>query len=177
MRWISHIAIAASICAVFSPVAVPAAVLGSTAPDWLEALIGTTRRGRKPKHRGPTHYIVAWILLAVMAKYIWDWQGWLYWFAIGGAVHWLCDALTITGAPLAWWSDRHMTLFGGKVMTGSSHEYLITGIICLLCAVIIWFKSPQHGSGFVPFFYKYGELYEKGIIDGHEWHAHRFDFI
>lgn len=36
MCWISHIAIAASICAVFNPGAVPAAVLGSTCPDWSE---------------------------------------------------------------------------------------------------------------------------------------------
>jgi inner membrane protein len=184
MRWISHIAIAASVCAVFNPMAVPAAVLGSTAPDWAESIIGGMRRGRKPKHRGMTHYLVAWLLLALFAKVLWDWQGWLYWFALGGAIHWFCDSLTITGAPLSWWSDRRMSLFGGKVMTGSIHEYLITGVICLLCAIVIAYRPASIGgsgtggsSGFVPFFFKHGELYEKGIIDGHEWRTHRFNFI
>jgi inner membrane protein len=175
MRWISHIAIATSVCAVFNPMAVPAAVLGSTAPDWAEQIITATRQGRAPKHRGLTHYFIAWLLLALFAQFIWDWQSWLYWFALGGAVHWVCDALTITGAPLSWWSDRRMTLFGGKVHTGSIHEYMITGVVCVLCAVIIW--SRHTGGGFIPFFYKHGELYEKGLIDGHEWRAHRFDFI
>ena len=36
MKWINHIAIAAATTAVISPPLVPLAVLGSTAPDWLE---------------------------------------------------------------------------------------------------------------------------------------------
>ena len=38
MKWVNHIAIAAATTAVFSPALVPVAVLGSTAPDWLEWL-------------------------------------------------------------------------------------------------------------------------------------------
>jgi hypothetical protein len=30
---------------------------------------------------------------------------------------------------------------------------------------------------FIPFFYRYDRLYKDGLIDGHEWKQHRFDFI
>jgi hypothetical protein len=43
---------------------------------------------------------------------LWDWQGWLLWFALGNA-----------------------------------------------------------------FFYRYDRLYKEGLIDGHDWKQHRFDFI
>jgi inner membrane protein len=36
MRWVSHAAIAGSLAALAHPAAVPVAILGSTAPDWLE---------------------------------------------------------------------------------------------------------------------------------------------
>jgi len=175
MKWISHIAIAASICAVFNPEAVPAVVLGSTAPDWMEMIANAARGGKKMKHRGITHYFVAWALLAVFALFVWDWRACLFWFAIGGAVHWCCDALTVSGAPFSWWSDRRMTLFGGKVLTGSASEYVITGLIVCICAVFIW--SRHSAGGFIPFFYHWREFYENGVIDGHEWRTFRFDFV
>lgn len=176
MRWISHIAIAGSICAVFNPIAVPAAVLGSTAPDWIEMLRRVFERNKKVKHRAGTHYLVAWIGLAVAARLLWDFQGMLFWFALGGAVHWVCDALTVTGAPVGWWSDRRVTLFGGKVKTGGTAEYVITGLVVLTCAVLIWARSTTPG-GFIPFFYHWGQHYEDGLIDGTEWKANRFNFI
>lgn len=175
MRWISHIAIAASICAVFSPVAVPAVVLGSTAPDWIEMLRNAWTR-RKVKHRAGTHYLAAWVLLAIAARLIWDWQGLIFWFAVGGAVHWFCDALTISGAPVGWWSDRRITLFGGKVATGSAAEYVITGLVVAVCALLIWFQTSTPG-GFIPFFFHWSEFYQDGLIDGSEWKAHRFEII
>jgi inner membrane protein len=98
MRWISHIAIAASICAVVNPFAVPAAVLGSTAPDWFEFIMRAVQRDKRVKHRAGTHYLAGWALLALAALFIWDWRGRIFWFAIGGAIHWFCDALTVTGA-------------------------------------------------------------------------------
>lgn len=174
MRWISHIAIAGAVCAVFNPMAVPAAVLGSTCPDWSE-WIAQRLTGRKVKHRGVTHWLSTWVLLAVFAWVVWDWRGWLFWFAIGNVVHWFCDAVTISGAPVGWWSDRRITLFGGRVRTGGVSEAIVTGVIVALCAVAIW--SKHDAGGFIPFFFHYGEFYEKGYIDGHEWRAHRFDFI
>lgn len=175
MKWVSHVLIAGAVCAVFNPLAVPAALAGSTAPDWFEMLIRAVGGDKRLKHRGVTHYLFAWVLAALFAAFIWDFRGWLYWFAVGGAVHWVCDALTVSGAPVGWWSDRRMTLFGGKVRTGSSAEYVITGVVCLVCAVFIW--SKQTGTGFIPFFYHWEKHYEKGIIDGIEWRTNRFNFI
>jgi inner membrane protein len=177
MRWISHIAIAGSICAVFNPIALPAAVLGSTFPDWSESILKaiTGRVGRKIKHRGVTHQLTTWTLLTLFSLFLWDWQKCLFWFAIGNVVHWFCDAVTISGAPVGWWSDRRITLFGGRVRTGGLSEVIVTSVIVAVCAAAIWTKHDA--GGFVPFFFHWGELYEKGLIDGHEWRAHRFDFI
>lgn len=178
MKWVSHVVMAAAVTAVFNPGAVPAAVLGSTAPDWMEWVITGLRRGRKVKHRGITHYFAAWVLLAAFAWFVWDWRGWVFWFAVGGAVHWFCDALTVSGAPLGWWSDRRMTLFGGKVITGSATEYAIVAAVVLACALVIWQRADAtQGGAFWPFFYNWPGLYERGLIDGHEWRTHRFNVI
>lgn len=174
MKWISHVAIAASICAVCNPAAVPAAILGSTAPDWFEWILNAARQ-RKVKHRGVTHYLAAWVLAMLAAAFLWDWRGLLFWFAAGGAVHWVCDALTVSGAPLGWWSDRKTTLLGGRVRTGSVLEYVITGAVVLICAVIIWTRRPD--QGFLPYFMDWAGLYRRGIIDAAEWRAHRWELF
>jgi inner membrane protein len=175
MRWISHIAIAASVCAVFNPGAVPAAVLGSTCPDWSEWVLRRVT-GRNVRHRGATHWLSTWLLLALFAAFLWDVRGWLFWFAMGNVVHWFCDALTLFGAPVGWWSDRRVTLFGGRVKTGGLSEAVVTLAIVALCAVAIYARRDA-GGGFIPFFLHYGDLYQRGVIDGQEWRAHRFDVI
>jgi inner membrane protein len=175
MRWISHIAIAASVCAVFNPGAVPAAVLGSTCPDWSEWVLRRVT-GRNVRHRGATHWLSTWLLLALFAAFLWDVRGWLFWFAVGNVVHWFCDALTLSGAPVGWWSDRRVTLFGGRVKTGGLSEAVVTLAIVALCAVAIYARRDA-GGGFIPFFLHYGDLYQRGVIDGQEWRAHRFDVI
>jgi len=174
MKWVSHVAIAASICAVCNPAAVPAAILGSTAPDWFEWVLNAAR-AKKVKHRGVTHYLAAWLLAMLAAQLIWDWRGWVFWFAAGGAVHWVCDALTMSGAPLGWWSDRRMTLLGGRVRTGGVLEYAITGAIVFACAVVIWVRGPGHG--FLPYFLDWAGLYRSGVVDAVEWRAHRWELL
>lgn len=174
MRWVSHIAIAASVCAVFAPYAVPAAVLGSTAPDWLEPVLSVVQR-RKVKHRGLTHHLTSWLALAAFAAVVWDWRGWLLWSALGGAVHWVCDALTISGAPLHWWSDRRMTLFGGRVRTGGPSEYVVTGAVVAICAAVIWARGGS--ADFLPYFMGWPSLYEAGLIDAAEWRAKRWELL
>ena len=176
MRWISHIAIAASTCAVLNPFAVPAAVLGSTAPDWAEWLLNATARSRKNvKHRGVTHYAAGWLALVLFAVLVWDWRGWVQWFAWGGFIHWCCDALTITGAPVGPWSDRRVTLFGGRVRTGSLLEYAIAGAWVAACAVLIGMKVVD--VGFQPYFMGWPLLYQEGLIDGAEWRAKRWELL
>ena len=91
-------------------------------------------------------------------------------------VHWFCDALTVSGAPVGWWSDRRITLFGGRVKTGSMAELAITVGIVALCVVVIYARKDVP-STFIPFFYRYDRLYQDGLIDGYEWKQHRFDFI
>lgn len=175
MRWVSHIAIAGAISAVFNPIAVPAAVLGSTFPDWSEWILRRVT-GRKVAHRGATHWLTSWLLLALFASLVWDYQHLLFWFAIGNVVHWFCDAVTVSGAPVGWWSDRRITLFGGRVKTGGLSEALVTCSMVALCAVAIYARRDV-ATGFIPFYFHYGEMYEHGIIDGAEWRAHRFDVI
>jgi inner membrane protein len=97
----------------------------------------------------------------------------VYWFSVGGAIHWVCDALTVSGAPVGWWSDRRVTLFGGKVQTGRPSEYLITFLVVLLCAILVWQRESTPG-GFLPFFYDWSGLYRSGLIDGLEWKTNRF---
>jgi inner membrane protein len=53
---------------------------------------------------------------------LWDWHGLVFWFSLGGLLHVLCDALTVTGVPLGPWSDRRFHLFGGRVRTGAPLE-------------------------------------------------------
>jgi inner membrane protein len=52
MRWFNHIVLAAAPVALIAPRLVPVAILGATAPDWLEWL---AKIARQPlPHRGPT---------------------------------------------------------------------------------------------------------------------------
>ncbi|GAB2882769.1 hypothetical protein GCM10027277_59390 [Pseudoduganella ginsengisoli] len=63
-----------------------------------------------------------------------------------------------------------------QVKTGSMAELAITVAIVALCAVVIYTRREVPGT-FIPFFYRYDRLYKEGLIDGHEWKQHRFDFI
>lgn len=175
MRWWAHTSIAAAVCATVDPFAVPAAVLGATAPDWLEPIASILQR-RKVRHRGITHHLTSWLTLALFAWAVWDWRSWLLWFALGGAMHWICDALTITGAPVHWWSDRRATLFGGRVRTGGLSEMVVTGVVVGICAAIIWMQRDSD-TGFMPYFYGWPMLYEAGLIDGLEWRNKRWELL
>lgn len=175
MKWVSHIAIAAAICATVNPFAVPAAVLGSTAPDWLEPVVSVIQR-RKVRHRTVTHHLTSWLALAAFGWLVWDWRGWVMWFALGGAVHWFCDALTRSGAQLHPWSRERMTLFGGRITTGSASEYVVTVLIVAACAALIWWRRDEL-AGFAPYFMGWPGLYESGVIDASEWRAKRWELF
>ena len=60
MKWINHLVIAGATTAVVYPTLVPVALLGSTAPDWLEWVLEKLG-GRKVKHRGVTHVVLYWV--------------------------------------------------------------------------------------------------------------------
>lgn len=74
MKWFNHIAIAAATTAVINAPLVPIAILGATAPDWLERLHKFTT-GQRLRHRGPTHYVVMWILGLIAARLLYDYHG------------------------------------------------------------------------------------------------------
>ena len=173
MKWVSHAAIAGAIAAFIDAKLVPAAALGATAPDWLEWALAFA--GHKVKHRTVTHYLSVWLLIAAFGAFVWDYRGLITAFALGAASHWLCDALTLQGVPLGWWSDRRVHLFGGRIRTGSAAEYLIAAGAVIAAAMSSW--NMRGDAGFMPFFVDWGELYDRGIIDGSEWRANRFRFL
>lgn len=173
MRWVSHIAIGGATAAVINPMLVPAAVLGATAPDWMEWIYQLIT-GRNIPHRGPTHYLVFWIAGIAIGVFLFDWNGILTAFCWGGLSHVLADSLTITGVPVGPWSDRRVHLFGGRLRTGEPAEYAVVGGIVGLC---IGLSILLGESGWSPFFYQWHELYSDGVIDGSEWRANRFRLL
>lgn len=173
MKWVSHIAIAGALTAIFSPQHVPIAVLGSTAPDWIETL--TNKMGGNLKHRQETHYPVLWIGGILFTLFLWDYHGLFFWFCIGGLSHCLTDAMTVTGIPLGPWSDRRFHLFGGRFRTGDPVEYMIAFGFCGVCAIL--YSGLNSNTEFIPFFYNWGEYYEEGLISAKEWKENRFKFF
>lgn len=169
MKWINHAIIGGSITAIFHPYAVPLAILGSTAPDWLESLAKTF--GKPVRHRAETHYLIVWLIAAVFFFAVWDYKSLLFWFSVGGVLHVLADSLTISGVPFAPWSDKRFHLFGGRLRTGELGEYVVAGV-CFVIA--FWFNSQTSSGEFSPFFYNWGELYRDGLIDAFEWQQNRF---
>jgi inner membrane protein len=175
MKWINHIAIGAATTALVSPLLVPVAVLGSTAPDWLEWLPKITGR-RQIKHRTSTHYLAVWLLAVLFFWLVVDWRGIGCAFAWGGLTHIFCDALTASGVPFGWWSDRRFYLFGGRLKTGQNGEYWVSGAIVIVCVCLI-FLTKSYDNNFKPFFYDYAGMYNDGTIDAKEWRDNRLRFF
>lgn len=171
MKWFNHMAIAGATCAVISPALVPVAILGSTAPDWLEWVGRAT--GQSVKHRGITHYFIVW-LVAFAGAWPLDPTGIVTAFCYGGLTHVMTDAMTVSGVPFGPQSDRRFHLFGGRFRTGDPTEYGIAFGVVALCAALVLLRSA---SGWYPFFYDWAGLYNSGVIDGAEWRANRFRFF
>lgn len=173
MKWFNHILIAGSTCAVIAPALVPVAILGGTAPDWLEWVL--SKMGRKVKHRTVTHVVFYWACGLAFFLLAWDFRHIGAAFFYGGLTHVLADAMTIMGVPLWPNSDRRTNLFGGRFRTGQSGEYIFSGILAGVCFI---FASQMHtASDFFPFFYNWQELYQNGTIDAYEWKQNRLNFI
>lgn len=174
MKWVSHIAISGITTAVVAPQLVPLAVLGGTAPDWLEWV--AKAGGGNVQHRKQTHYFSHWLILFAVGFLVIDFNGFVKAFAWGGITHILADAVTITGVPFSPLSDRRFHLFGGRLRTGSPQEYLIVGGFTAVFAGIFVLTHRHIGGdgGFLPFFYDWGGYYADGIIDAAEWKKNRF---
>ena len=73
MKWINHLAIAGATTAVVNPALVPVALLGSTAPDWLEWVLD--KLGHRVRHRTLTHIMLYWIGALAFTLLVWDFHG------------------------------------------------------------------------------------------------------
>lgn len=175
MKWTSHVLISASICVLWRPEVAPMAILGATAPDWLE---GLAQRLKIPlTHRGVTHVLTTWIGLALLCSLMGAPPAMVA-FVLGGVIHWLCDALTVSGAPVGWWSSHRTTLFGGKIVTGDRNETRLTLCILVLCLLLLQVRGAWWDEeAYSPFFTNWEALYHRGVIDPIERRVHRFLFF
>ena len=174
MRWYNHILIAAAPAALVKPALVPVVILGATAPDWLEWLAKFARY--QLPHRGPTHWLAAWLLGLPIGGLFPDPAGDLIAaFAYGGVMHVLTDALTVTGVPFSPYSERRFHLLGGRMRTGGSGEYGVSAGAVVLC----WALHGQLAApgGYLPFFPNWAERYEQGTATAKEWRENRFRFF
>ena len=128
-----------------------------TAPDWLEYVLKIC--GYRVKHRTVTHVLLYWLAAIAFFKLVIDWHNIGLGFAIGGFSHVIADSFTIAGVPFSPTSDARFHLFGGKLRTGNAGEYVVAGIIALLCAGWVHlspasFKNAPtlETNGFLPFF-------------------------
>ena len=174
MKWVNHLAIAGATTAVVSPALVPIALLGSTAPDWLEWVLKAL--GHRVRHRTVTHYVLGWCVGLVFAVALWDFHGVLAAFMWGGLSHVLADSLTVMGVPFSPFSDRRFHLFGGRLRTGDPGEYFIAWGLVGLCLMLSIMLKP-YGGGWYPFFPNWAGLYEDGVVDAKEWKDNRLKFF
>lgn len=177
MTWKSHIAIATAIALPFSPQALPAAIAGSTAPDWIEMIL--RQFGINIPHRGQTHYIIWPLIIMFVALFI-DYKGLVFWFGMGYFTHWFADSLTISGVPLTPMSKNKITLFGGRLRTGDFMEYVLAFGL-LACSLFIVKPSfdwtEKDAIAFNVYLMDWGKLNELNIIDNKEYLEHRFKFF
>lgn len=174
MRWVSHTLIGASVCALWQPAAVPAAVLGATAPDWLEWVGRNHLPLARAAHRGATHNLLGWVLVTALGWTVdAPWGTHVAAFGIGGSLHWLCDSLTVTGAPLTWWSQHRSTLFGGRMRQGSQTERALAIGVAVVCGLLAWPAWNEPGE-FSPYLMPWRQHYRAGLIDAAEWRRHRY---
>lgn len=177
MTWKSHIAIATALSLPFSPQALPAAIAGSTAPDWIEIIL--RQFGINIPHRGQTHYII-WPVLIIIFSFFIDYKSLLFWFGFGYLTHWLADSLTISGVPVSPLSKNKITLFGGRLKTGEPLEYILSfgllGISILIAKPFLNFTESEL-LPFNVYFMDWAKLYNLNIIDQKEYLEHRFKFF
>lgn len=187
MTWKSHIAIAAAVTLPLNPAMLPAAILGSTAPDWSEWILKFFNK--RVEHRGFTHYLVIplGIILAgaVLSLLPTAFPLWLLvlWFGVGYLTHWFADACTVTGVPVAPGAAHRVHFFGGALRTGDFAEYVWSfGLLAL--SVLVFMPNMERLSfgmvesrsvmDFSVYHIDYGDLYEKGIIDELEYRENRW---
>ena len=170
MTWLTHTTFAYLTAQILGLPPAPA-ILGSTAPDWGEDLLGIK------EHRGKTHYITLWssLFLLTLVLYLGAPNGLaktlflnLLTFTLGGLSHLLLDALTVAGVPLG--LNRTRIRIGGLITTGKLSEWIFLGLILLILI-------PVKNSGLTLGLTNYKELLKKGVIDKREYKEHRLELL
>ena len=178
MTWKSHMAIAAACTLPFNPAALPAAIIGSTAPDWSEWVLKFF--SIKVKHRGATHYLIVPLAILLLSAFV-DFKSLLFWFGIGYLTHWFADSLTLSGVPLSPWDNSRIHFFGGKLRTGDMLEYIIAFSLLVVSVTVakplLNSFSFSEEKTFSVFSMDYADLNEKKIIDNQEYLEKRFKFF
>jgi len=163
MTWVSHVLVGTS-AGKLAGLSYVLSAFGSVLPDLLEYIV-------PGRHRGVSHSISVWGVLSVI--------GWLTGIDALKAImigvligHLLMDSLTITGVPLYDDRGRYITLFGGRIRTGSAIEYVIAGLIAGLVFLVSNTNTATISIG--P---QWKTLYDKGIIDLKEYRENRFKIL
>ncbi|WP_457754941.1 metal-dependent hydrolase, partial [Thermovibrio ammonificans] len=146
MRWPAHVGIAWGLTAPFCPSL--AVLAGATAPDWLEFILEAS--GRRVEHRWETHFLAVWGLAVLFFGFLLSAVHFLvfhlFWFAVGGFLHVVCDALTVSGVPL-WWGSRHRyTILGGKLRTGEPTEFVLALAVLAISFFLGWCRVGVGGG-------------------------------
>ncbi len=165
MKWFAHSLIGFGLVAPFGVPEAAIAVIGATAPDWMEFVARPL--GMRLQHRRQTHYLITWVLALIPAYFI---SPWLVAFVAGGISHILADAMTISGVPFSPWSRSNFHLFGGRLKTGEPAEYFIGATVAIVGVLI----AGTITGDWMPFIYDWGDYYNADLIDGAEWHDRRF---
>lgn len=171
MKWVNHVVIGAAPCALAAPALVPVAILGATAPDWLEWVGKIT--GRPIKHRGPTHHLALWAIALGFFAVVADFGGIGAAFAWGGLSHVLADALTVAGVPFSPLSDRRFHLLGGRLRTGGAGEFMVAWGLVVFCMLLALMFKGWGAGGYLPFFPDWAARYDRGEATAKEWRDNR----
>lgn len=160
MTWASHIMVGAAISKVFG-LNYMLTTLGSILPDLVEML------SKKMSHRGISHSVVISLVALVL---LWSTPIRDAWIGVVFG-HLVMDSLTMMGVPLLDERSRRITIFGGKLRTGSPGEFVVSGIIAFVAFVILgsFSVAPERRN--------WTELYRKGVIDKSEYYKNRFNFF
>jgi inner membrane protein len=101
--------------------------LGAILPDLVEML------SKKMSHRGISHSVVISLVALVL---LWSTPLRDAWIGVVFG-HLVMDSLTMMGVPLLDERSRRITIFGGKLRTGSPGEFVVSGIIAFVAFVIL----------------------------------------
>jgi inner membrane protein len=160
MTWASHIMVGASVAKVFG-LSYVLTTLGAVLPDLVEIL------SKKMQHRGISHSVAISLVALVL---MWSTPFRDAWIGVVFG-HLLMDSLTMMGVPVLDERSRRLTIFGGKLRTGSPGEFVVSGIIAFVAFVML-------GSFGLDFERRdWAKLHHQGVVDRREYYDNRFKFF